>query len=727
MRENTERHGHYCGRGQRWAILFAQIWPHKTNDCRPLTSKVIKLTTFWRTAAVIVIFFFSTPAFANRVTVSLDQNWRFKESPVMGAAGTVFDDSSWDVVLIPHAFPTVGAPNHLSVYHGEAWYRKNFDASIAWKGQRVFLRFNAVSMVSDTYLNGEPLGEHRGGFAAFTYEITDKLKYGTPNQIAVRVDDRWDNDVSPLETSLLYGGIYRDVSLIVTGPVDITPLDYSSPGVFLTQSAVSTDVARVDVRTEVSNAMSSARPARVQITLLDQDAKELLTKNVSISAAADQTTAVSQPFTIDHPHLWNGVADPYLYSVRVDLIEDNHVVDTVTQPLGLRFFRVDPQLGFILNGVPRQIHGVCLHQDWGTDGWAVSPAQEQEDLRIIRDMGADGIRLVHYQHSPSALDLYDRTGMLIWSELAQFRLVGTSEAYKENVRQQLTEMIRQNYNHPSIVMWSLYNELASSVKTTATPIIKDLNALAHQEDPTRLTTGAASGDTIWNCHEICACLDLISDNNYAGWYGGAPEDMNGQIVKINGLYGNRGLSISEYGGGAKITDHKQNLVTGDVPPRGPFQPEEWQALVHEGNYRAIKNHPVVWGSFIWLAFDTGGLPRADGTIEGGNIKGLVTQDRKTCKDAYFLYQANWTTKPMLYLTSRRQVNRTKASTPIKVYSNEPSVTLAVNGKSYGEQKPNDLHVFHWDKVVLSPGENSVDVTSPDGLHDQAIWTLSTAH
>jgi beta-galactosidase len=341
-------------------------------------------------------------------------------------------------------------------------------------------------------------------------------------------------------------------------------------------------------------------------------------------------------------------------------------------------------------------------------------------------MGVDGLRLVHYQHSQSALDLYDRTGMLVWSELAQFGRVSGSAAYAQNVRQQLIEMIRQNYNHPSIVMWSLYNELNSATKAWALPIVKDLNLVAHAEDPTRYTVAAASGDTIHNAHEIVETQDLIADNNYAGWYGQAPEDMDSEIVKWNAAYGYRGLAISEYGGGAKITDHAQNLVTGDVKPYGAFQPEEWQALAHEGNYRAIARHPEVWGSFAWLAFDTGGLARADGTIQGGNIKGLVTQDRKVRKDAYFFYQANWTVKPMIYLTSRRDTHRTDAVTPVKVYSNAAWVSLKINGVDYGEQKPDQIHVFHWKNVTLSQGENRIEVFGPGGLHDGAVWALATS-
>jgi beta-galactosidase len=662
-----------------------------------------------------------------RLSYSLDQGWKFKTGAIPNASADDFDDKAWDDVTVPHEFPLMGDPNKKYVYRGEAWYRKGFEPPASWKGQRVFLRFDAVAMVSDTYLNGEQLGEHRGAFAAFTYEITGKIKFGAMNHLAIRADDRMNQDVSPLEGSLLYGGIYRHVSILVTGPVDITPMDYSSPGVFLLQRAVSADKAVVEIKTEVNNGSAQDAPVTVRMLLMNAEGTIIGKAESSGNTPANKTTPVVQTITIPHPHLWNGIADPYLYSVRMELVQGDKIVDAVTQPLGVRSFHFDPKKGFSLNGAPYAIHGVCLHQDWGDMQWAIGPPQEQADLKILRDMGVDALRLVHYQHSQSALDLYDKTGMLVWSELAQFGLVGTSDAYKENVKQQLTEMIRQNYNHPSIILWSMYNEIHSNMKGVAFPIVHDLNVLAHSEDPSRPTVAAGSGDTISNAHGLTAEQDLIGDNNYAGWYYGAPEDMAKEIEKVDTAYDGRGLGISEYGGGAKITDHKQNVGPGQIEPYGKFQPEEWQALVHEGNYRAIKAHPYVWGSFIWVAFDTGGLPRTDGSFDGGNIKGLITQDRKTKKDAYFFYQANWTTAPMLYLTSRRDTNRTEAETPVKIYSNAPTITLTVNGKSYGEQKPDDLHVFHWKKITLEPGANKVEVNGPNGLHDEATWNYTATH
>jgi beta-galactosidase len=662
-----------------------------------------------------------------RSILSLNIGWRLHEGDTPAASATAFDDSAWDAISIPHAFPPV--PNK-GMYLGDAWYRKIYTAPPELKDRRVFLRFDAVAKISDVYLNGELLGRHRGGFSAFTYEITGKLLLGEPNTIGVHVDNRLNQDVAPIEPSLLNGGMYRSVSLIVTGAIDITPMDFSAPGVYLTQTAVTPEQATVKVQTEVNSILPDSTPVSVRLLLIDGSGKPLFKTTATGPIPNAKTTTVTQVITIPKPHLWNGVADPYLYTVRVDLLDaENVVLDTVTQPLGLRFFKFEPKRGFVLNGATQQIHGVCLHQDYGTVGWAVTPAQEKQDLETLREMGANGLRLVHYPHSQSALDLYDRTGMFIWSELPMFGQVGTSKEFRENIRQQLTEMIRQNYNHPSIFVWSLFNELRSNTKETSAPIVEDLNKLAHKEDPTRPTVGASHGDMLSNEPDTVKIPDLIAENDYAGWYSGSPVDMLTWISKTNASFDGRGLAVSEYGAGGKIGDHKQGLGVTDtkpIDPYGNFQPEEWQALVHEGAYASIKAMPFVWGSFIWLSFDSGGTPGGDGVIYGGNIKGLVTQDRKVKKDAYFFYQANWTAKPMLYLTSRRDTHRTNAETEVKVYSNAAEVTLKINGKDLGPQKPDALHIFRWKKVILSPGEDHLEVTTPEGLQDEATWTLTSS-
>ncbi len=658
-----------------------------------------------------------------RDIVPLVSDWRFHQGPLSSPLPAPGADAEWAPVTVPHSWSNAEAVPGKGFYTGDSWYSRHIKFDRKWTGKRVFLRFDAVSLLAEPYLNGKRLGEHHGGFAAFTFEITKELTTGD-NLLQVRVNNARRDDISPLGGDFtIFGGVYRPVSLIVTDPVDISPMDAGSPGVFLKQVMVTRELAKVEATTEVNNGTTTARSVNVSYRVVDAKGHEVMTRSTTGSIAPGETGRIMQTLNLSQPHLWDGVADPYLYHVEVTLRSGNILLDKVVQPLGLRSMRIDPAHGFILNdAAPRQIHGVCLHQEIDSHGWAVTPAEEANDMRLIREMGANGVRLVHYQHSQSFLDAADREGMLVWAELTQVDHVSGSDAYHENIRQQLVELIRQNYNHPSIFTWSLFNELNSPTKAISTPLIEELNVLAHREDPTRPTTGAASGDTIANLHQMVAALDLISVNLYPGWYGEAPDAMEAGILKWNKAYGARGLSVSEYGGGASVSQHKQGLVAGDVKPNGHFHPEEWQALVHEGTYKAISSHPEVWGSFLWVMFDFASIGRHEGDIDGQNDKGLVTRDRQVRKDAYFFYQAQWSATPMVYLTSRRDKARTSASTDVKVYSNQPKVTASINGHDLGPATEVQPHVFLWKHATLNVGENRIS-TQAGSVSDESIWTL----
>lgn len=580
-------------------------------------------------------------------------------------------------------------------------------------------------MIADVTLNGKHIGEHKGGFAAFNFDITDAILFDHPNVLAVHVNNDVDPDVSPLAGDFtVYGGIYRHVSLLILNSVHITPFDYASSGVFLQQRLVSFKRAVVGIRTEIQNQSVVPVPLTVEAIVRNKAGHIIASAKSRAVVQAGITTDSLQTVKLKHPHLWNGIADPYLYSVQVDIAQDGHVVDRVIQPLGLRTEHIDPLRGFILNGRAKQIHGVCLHQEGATAGWAVSAQDEERDMQTIREMGADGIRLAHYQHSQSFLDLADHTGMLIWAELAQVEKVSPSAAYRENIRQQLLELIRQNYNHPSIFVWSLYNELNSPTKQYAIPLVAELNQLAHHEDPSRPTSGAASGDTIEHLHEMVSGADLISLNVYPGWYFGIPDDMGSQIDKWNAAYGNRGIGITEYGAGASVYQHKTDVTKEDVQVRGHFHPEEWQAIVHEGNYAAIKQRPFVWGSFVWNMFDFSSFGRHEGDTDGVNDKGLVTRDRAIRKDAYFFYQANWTDKPMVHLVGCQNASLSPNGLSLKAYSNQRTLTLIVNGVSLGTVKSSTIHVFVWNDVSLREGENTVTVVTPEGLKDRCVFSAT---
>jgi beta-galactosidase len=633
----------------------------------------------------------------SRTIVPFNADWEFHPGDA---------DAAWKALTLPQS------------YEGEnvAWYRKGFTAPAEWKGRRVFVRFEAASLAADVYLNDVKLGRHEGGFAAFCFELTPNLHPGASNQIAVRVDNHR-GTISPLGGDFtVFGGIYRSVSLIVTGTVDITPLDFASPGVYWKQVTVTDTRVDIEVSTKVSNGAAQPRKITARVTVLDAHNKPIVTGHADSVIPAGETRAVTQTVVIPKPHLWNATADPYLYQARVDLLDGNKIIDSVTQPLGLRYFRVDPKLGFVLNGKPMQIHGVDLHQD-GTQGWAVSPQDEDRDMALLREMGADGVRLAHYQHSDHFHTLCDRNGVLAWSELAMVNRVLHTDEFRANVRQQLTELIRQNFNHPAIVMWSMHNEIGSRDKPT--DIIQELAALAHQEDPTRPTTGAASGDTMSNLQGVMDALDLVSLNIYSGWYGGKSDELAGELDKYNLKNGSRGVSLSEYGAGASVRQHQQGMTDKPVPA-SRFHPEEWQAIQHEIQYPILQARPYIWGSFIWCMFDFSSAGRHEGDTDGINDKGMVTRDRTTRKDAFYFYKANWNPEPMIYITSRRDTERKQATTAIKIYSNRATVTVKLNGKSMGEATRIADHVFLLKDVTLADGVNVVEAEAA-GARDSCRW------
>ena len=686
------------------------------------------MTTFSISRLLVCSLLLSPRLFgAERATIRLDADWRFHRGDAEGAAASDFQDSSWQQVSIPHTWNTEGDPPQTGYYRGPGWYRRLFSAPANWKGQRIFARFEAASLVARVFLNGQNLGEHKGGFQAFCFELTPYLKLGAGNVLAVRVDNSRREDVIPLGGDFtLFGGLYRPVSLIVTGPVNVTPLNYGSPGVFLKPQDVKASHAAVEATADVSNGTGAPRIVEVRVTVADVQHRKIASARTRAEIGAGATKPVTQILQIENPHLWNGVADPYLYTARVEILDGGRLVDAIEQPLGLRTSLVDGARGAVLNGEPQQIHGVCRHQDWGGFGWAITEKEQDTDIRIMREMGVNGVRLAHYQHSDYFYSLCDRKGLLVWAELPMVNDVRGTPEFLEGARQQLTELIRQNLNHPSIVMWSLYNELSPSNKDNPVPIVQDLRQLAKKEDPGRVTTGAFSIDGIQKLPGVARISELLALNVYPGWYVESPTAMGSIIDKWNAFYGSRGLIISEYGAGASIHQHQQDFSQRtEVRAPREWHPEEWQTIVHEGNYAAIGSRPYVPASFVWNMFDFASAGRKEGDTPGINDKGLVTRDRMVRKDAFYFYQANWTTEPMVYITSRRDTVRTAADTPIKVYSNLPKVTLKVNGKSWGEVEGSKFHVFLWKSIPLIEGDNRIEVTAarPGSVEsDACIWT-----
>ena len=665
-----------------------------------------------------------------RSVIDLNGDWKFVRADRFGAAAPSFDDSTWEAVTLPHTWNNLdGEDGGDNYYRGAGWYRRHLTLDADLAGKSLFLKFDGASSVTDVFVNGKPAGRHEGMFAAFCFDVTGLLRTSGDNVVAVRVDNGKNPDVPPISADFtFFGGIYRSVHLLVLNPLSITPLDDASSGVYVKQAKVSVDAANLEITAQLRNAGNADKSATVSCELLDADGKSVGESHGDVQISAAAATAAVQQIHVDHPHLWNGRKDPYLYRMRVTVSDGTTVVDRVVEPVGLRFFTVDPDKGFFLNGRSYPLHGVNRHQDRIDQGWAISPAEQEEDFKLIMEMGCTGIRLSHYQHAQDFYDLCDRGGLVVWAEACLVNSVTVSKAFDDTVMQQLKELIKQNFNHPSICFWSLFNELGDPRSLPAVErqrqnkhqidLITQLNDLAHQLDNTRVTTAATSRlDPLYPLNRI---TDVIAFNPYDGWYVKTPADWPAELDRIHSAIPGRSSAVSEYGAGASIYQHEAN--PSQPKAGGPWHPEEWQCTVHEAAYAAMKDRPWLWGTFLWNMFDFAADQRNEGDHPGRNDKGMVTYDRKTKKDVFYFYKANWSDESFVYVTDRRFTPRDQQRGPVKIYSNCDSVELKMNGESLGP-KTTDNHIFIWPDVQLKLGENQLEAIGKKG--DQQYTDAAT--
>lgn len=636
----------------------------------------------------------------------LEKGWEFRLDK---------GNSVWEKVSIPHTWNAYDGttPGYC---RGVGEYRYQLDVSPAMLKQRVFLRFEAVSQVADVFINGKKIGTHKGGFNAFCFELTHLLEKGK-NWIGVKVSNSKENNIAPLAGDFtIFGGIYRPVSLLLLPEVCITPLDFASSGVYIRQK-IGADQSQLSILTKVDHGRKTTGKLTVRTSLFNAKGELVASNSTQECEKPENTANFMNTLNVESPVLWEGRKTPYLYRVFVEIVKGNTVVDTLSQYTGLRYCSVDAQNGFMLNGKPYQIKGVNRHQDREDKGWAISCEDQREDMEIIKEIGATGIRLAHYPHSDFFYSLCDREGMLVWAEIPLVGKARPDSEFTENMKLQLTELIRQNFNHPSIFCWSLFNELSEG---DVKGLVNELNDLAHAEDPDRLTVAAAN---IENRPEN-KVTDIMAYNTYPGWYWGEPSTMKSSLAHWNRLVGEKGIAVSEYGAGANVWHHWQS--DRKVPKAdGIFHPEEWQSIVHEQNYQAISESPFVWGSFVWNMFDFASASRNEGNMQGMNDKGLVTYDRKIKKDAFYFYQSLWSEAPVLHITSKRDVARNNPVTRIKVYSNCDNLVLKVNGKDYGASVKKE-NIYIWENVPLKKGENQVSVSgdrNQSKQSDHCKWIL----
>ncbi|SDZ80373.1 beta-galactosidase [Porphyromonadaceae bacterium KH3R12] len=670
-------------------------------------------------AIILFAFLCTITAEASRREICINGDWQFRFS------WQVQKDSERRVDL-PHTWNAQDAlSGKQDYYRGVGNYRKILPVGEELKGKRLYLRFEGANTVTNVFINQHHVGEHRGGYGAFVFDITEYVDYGKENEILVRVNNALQLDIMPVVGDFnFYGGIYRDVYFIITEEQHISLTDYASPGIYLIQDKVSKENAEVTARIMLSN-FADTQDATLTLNIY-AGSNNILSEQKEVQLPKGENVQKEIGFSVNKPRLWNGKKDPFSYTAEVVLSVNGEVKDKVIQPLGLRYYHLDADKGFFLNGEHIQLKGICRHQDRAEIGNALHPVHHDEDMDIILEMGTNAMRLAHYPQATYFYDLADKNGLIVWAEIPFIGPGGYAEqgyvnqpSFRKNGKQQLTELIRQHYNHPSICMWGLYNELKTEGDNPE-EYVAELNALAHKEDPTRPTVAASflGDDNPLNRHS-----DLIGWNKYYGWYGGSFSDMGTWADRIHRNFPEYKISISEYGAGASIYHQQEEVKAGAAS--GWWHPENWQTAYHIGNWKAINERPFIWGSFIWNLFDFGAAHRTEGDRPGINDKGLVTFDRKVKKDAFFFYKANWNKdEPFVYIADRRHTNRKNAETTVTVFTNLPEAELWVNGRSIGKRKADAYATIAWEDVVLEKGQNKVEVKTGSGKNsftDSTEW------
>lgn len=665
-----------------------------------------------------------------RVWILLNNGWRFIRADVTGAQATGFNDSGWTSVNTPHTWNAVdGADGGNNYYRGVGWYRRHYTVPSELAGKRLYLQFAGVNQVADVWVNGTYLGQHQGGYSRFRFDATAALVPGGDNVIAVKVTNARDTNIAPVGADYTFqGGIYRNVSLWAVDDLHVRMTDYAGPGIYLRQSNVTAASATVTVTTKLWNDSSTTRSVVVRSVIADKSGAIVAeTSSTAQTVPAATGAEIRQTVRIDNPRLWNGLADPYLHNASVEIHDvtagADKITDVVTERLGLRSIAVDANTGFHLNGSHLGLHGVNLHQERTGKGWAISDADHTQDFDLIQEIGANAIRMAHYQHDQKDYNLADERGMLLWAEIPLVDIVTDSAAFTTSTQNQLRELIRQNYNHPSIAFWGIGNEQLDYNGTATNKLLASLVSIVESEDPDRLSTYAVRGEDPDNA-QAGLHTQTTGFNKYYGWYYGSKDgDLGAWADNLHTNSPSRRIAMSEYGVGASTTQHALNPPK--PAPGGSWHPEEYQALFHEAAWKQLAARPYIWGTFVWAMFDFASDGRNEGDRPGVNDKGLVTRDRQIRKDAFYWYKANWADTPTLYITSRRWTQRTDATTELKVYSNADRVTATLNGASLGTLSSSD-HIFRWTNVTLKPGQNTVVVTATingSTYTDSVDWTL----
>lgn len=645
-----------------------------------------------------------------RNCIHLNSNWKFTRQD---AGLPAQYPEEWESVELPHSWNAVdGHDGRGSYYRGRCWYARQFRTLVQpLDGGRVFLEVLAAGQQAVVYVNGQEVCRHEGGYSTFRADITDACRQpgelpltealpptgAGENLLVIACSNANQSNVYPQSADFtFYGGLYRGVNLISVPAVHFDLEYWGGCGVQVTARPWGCSLGQGAEFTLESWVTGAGEDFTVQYDIYDAAGQEVAG---AVRPATDPKVTVSVPGVT----LWD-CGNPYLYTVTATLLRRNEAYDRVTVRTGVRSFACDPDKGFLLNGMPTPLRGVSRHQDLLYQGNALTSEDHYRDARIIKELGANTIRLAHYQHSQDFYDACDELGFIVWAEIPFISVMNPDPAAHENCITQLQELVVQNYNHPCICFWGISNEiLIGGISGQLVENHRKLNALCKKLDPTRLTTIAHVTMTPLDS-PLHGITDVEGYNHYFGWYGGKMEDNGPWLDRFHEAHPEICLGLSEYGCEGILTYHGSDPACKDYS-------EEYQALYHEHMAKVLQERPWIWASHVWNMFDFGCAARDEGGVSGRNNKGLVTMDRLTKKDSFYIYKAYWNREPMVHLCGRRYAQRAGEYTDIRVYSNQPTVSLYVNGKLAGVQSRDKVFVF---QVALEEGYNQIMAVASGG-------------
>lgn len=605
-----------------------------------------------------------------RRIICLNQEWYFAKTKKVPSC---FPEG-WELVMLPHTWNAAdGQDGGNDYYRGTCTYVKRLQQPQMESGERCYLEIQGAAMTAEVFLNGTRLAHHEGGFSTFRVDLTESLC--EDNLLCITVDNGVNDRVYPQKADFtFYGGLYRDVNLIFVPHQHFELEKDGMPGIKITPQV---EGHKAHIKLETWQNGGDA----VQFTVCEKDGSTLVTADTPVRDGY----AVAE-IDLENVHLWDGILDPYLYTVRADLLSGQEMTDTVSSRFGCRTFSFDSEKGFFLNGKAYPLRGVSRHQDRAAVGNALTDDMHRQDMELIREIGANTIRLAHYQHAQYFYDLADENGMVVWAEIPY--ITQHMENGRENTVSQMRELVTQCYNHPSIVCWGLSNEITASGTVTEDLLENHrlLNELCHQMDSTR-PTAMAHVFMLETDSPVTQIADINSYNLYFGWYLGSLEQNEQFFDDFHQKYPDRIIGFSEYGADANIRFQTASPDVGDYT-------EQYQVKYHEHILKqCIEPRPYLWATHVWNMFDFAADGRDEGGAHGLNQKGLVTFDRTRKKDAFYLYKAAWSKEPFVHLCGKRYVDRAEEVTEIRVYSNQQEVTLYVDGQNQEKKEGKGIFTF----------------------------------